>query len=100
MVDEDGRPHCYDLKTSADHWKDEAKLKGGVTWGSMVHAGGRLYVMMRTGDTVVMAANPKHEVLAVNPLGAGEQTNSSPAVADGEIYLRTFRHLWCISEKK
>lgn len=100
MVDEDGRPHCYDLKTGADHWKDEAKLKGGVTWGSMVHAGGRLYVMMRSGETTVLAANPKHEVLAVNSLGAGEQTNSSPAVADGEIYLRTFRHLWCIAEKK
>lgn len=100
VVDEDGRPHCYDLKTGDDHWKDEAKLKGGVTWGSMIHAGGRLYMMMRSGETTVLAANPKHEVLAVNSLGAGEQTNSSPAIADGEIYLRTFRHLWCIAEKK
>lgn len=100
MVDENGAPHCYDLKTGKDAWADEAKLKGGVTWGSMVHAGGRLYVMMRTGETTVLAANPKFEVLAVNPLAAGEQTNSSPVVAGGEIYLRTFRHLYCVSAAK
>jgi outer membrane protein assembly factor BamB len=100
MVDEDGRPHRYDLKTGEDAWKDEPKLKGGVTWGSMVHAGGRLYQMMRNGDTVVMAPSEKFEVLAVNPLGPGEQTNSSPAVSDGEIFLRTFRHLWCVGGTK
>jgi outer membrane protein assembly factor BamB len=100
MVDENGMPHCYVLKTGEDLWKDEAKLKGGVTWGSMVHAAGRLYVLMRTGETAVLAANPRFELLATNPLGAGEQTNSSPVVAGGEIYLRTFRHLWCVAEKK
>ena len=54
---------------------------------------------MHSGQTVVLAASPKHEVLAVNPLGPGEQTNPSPTVADGEICLRTFKHLWCISAK-
>ena len=49
---------------------------------------------------VVFNASPKYEVLAVNRLGSGEQTNSSLAVADGEIFIRTFRHLWCISARK
>lgn len=100
MVDEDGTPHCYELKTGNDLWKGEPRLKGGTTWGSMVAADDRLYVLMRTGETVVLAANPKHEILAVNSLGAGEQTNSSIAVSNGEIYIRTFRHLWCIGGKK
>lgn len=100
VVDENGAPHCFDLKSGKDAWADEAKLKGGVTWGSMTHAAGRLYVMMRTGETTVLAASPKYEVLAVNPLAAGEQTNSSPVIAGGEIYLRTFRHLYCVASKK
>jgi outer membrane protein assembly factor BamB len=100
MVDENAVPHCYVLKTGEDLWKSEARLKGGLTWGSMVHVNGRLYLLMRNGETVVMAADPKHEVLAVNSLGQGEQTNSSPAISDGEIFLRTFKHLWCISEKR
>src|SRR5262249_47544862 len=36
MVDENAVPHCYDLKTGEDQWKD-AKRPGGMTWGSMVH---------------------------------------------------------------
>ncbi|QDU20092.1 outer membrane protein assembly factor BamB family protein [Urbifossiella limnaea] len=100
QVDEDGRPHRYDLRTGADAWAEEAKLKGGVTWGSMVHAGGRLYVMMRDGSTHVLAPAAKFELLATNLLGPGEQTNASPVVAGGELFLRTFRHLWCVAVKK
>ena len=53
-----------------------------------------------TGDTLVFKASPKYELLAVNRIGPGESTNSSPAISNGEIFLRTNRHLWCISEKK
>ena len=99
MVDENATPHGYVLKTGEDRWKDAARLKGDRTWGSIVHAAGRPYVLMHSGESVVLAASPRHEVLAVNPLGPGEQTNSSPTVAGEEIYLRTFKHLWCIGAK-
>ena len=52
---------------------------GSTTWGSMVHAEGRLYVLMRNGATLVFAASPKYQVLANNSLG-GEETNSSLAI--------------------
>jgi outer membrane protein assembly factor BamB len=99
VVDENAIPRCYDLKTGENKWPDAERLKG-LTWGSVVHADGRLYVLMRNGDTVVLAANPKYELIAVNSLGAGEQTNASVAIADGEIFIRTFRNLYCISRKK
>jgi outer membrane protein assembly factor BamB len=96
MVDETGAPHCYDLKTGEDRWKDEKRVGSGLTWGSMVHADGRLYVLMRDGDTVVLAANPRFELLAVNKLGSGEATNSSLAISKADIFIRTFKHLWCV----
>jgi outer membrane protein assembly factor BamB len=98
MVDENAIPHCYELKSGNDLWKDEQKLKG-ITWGSMVHADGRIYLLMRNGETVVLAANPKFEILATNSLGAGENTNSSIAISNGQIFVRTFKHLWCIEGK-
>ncbi|MCE9564335.1 MAG: PQQ-like beta-propeller repeat protein [Planctomycetes bacterium] len=98
MVDEGGLAHCYELKTGKDLW-DSEKLKG-QTWGSMIHSDGRLYLLMKNGDTVVLAAKPKFEQLAYNTLGPGEQTNSSIAVSDGELFIRTFKNLYCISEKK
>jgi outer membrane protein assembly factor BamB len=97
MVEENGQPHCYDLKTGEEVWKAEGRA--GVTWGSMVHAEGRFYVLMRNGQTLVMAAKPKYELLATNSLGRDEQTNSSLAISNGDIFIRTFKHLWCIGEK-
>jgi outer membrane protein assembly factor BamB len=98
QADENGTPHCYELKTGADLWEDEARLKG-QTWGSFVHAEGRLYLLMKNGDTIVLAAKPKFEILATNSLGAGENTNSSLAVSNGQVFIRTFKHLWCVEAK-
>jgi outer membrane protein assembly factor BamB len=100
IVEESGLPHCYDLKTGEEVWKVQEKPSRAVTWGSMVHAEGRLYVLMRNGDTVVFKASPKYEVLTVNSLDKGEQTNSSLAISNGDIFIRTFKHLYCIGEKK
>jgi outer membrane protein assembly factor BamB len=99
MVEESGMPHCYDLKSGEEVWKVEQRPGNAVTWGSMVHAEGRLYVLMRNGETIVFRASPKYGVLAINPLDRGEQTNSSLAISNGEVFIRTFKHLWCIEQK-
>lgn len=98
MIEENGVPHCYDLHTGEELWKVENRA-GGTTWGSMVHSDGRLYILMRNGSTLVLAASPTYEVLSINALDRGEQTNSSLAISNGDVFIRTFRHLWCISEK-
>jgi outer membrane protein assembly factor BamB len=100
IVDENAIPHCYELTTGKDAWAGADRLQGGLSWGSLVHADGRLYLLMRSGETVVMAAKPKFEVLVVNPLERGEQTNSSIAPSDGELFIRTFKHLYCVREAK
>ncbi len=99
MVDENGTAHCYELKTGTDLWKEEARLKG-QTWGSFVHAEGRLYLLMKNGSTLVLAAKPTLDILATNALGTGENTNSSLAISNSQIFIRTSRHLWCIEQKK
>ena len=100
IIEENGVPHCYDLKTGKEVWKVEKRPSGGTTWGSMVHADGRLYVLMRDGATHVFAASPKYELVATNSLGPDESTNSTLAISNGDIFIRTFKHLWCISGQK
>lgn len=97
IIDENGQPRCYELNSGKNLWEDVDKLKS-LTWGSLVHAEGRLYILLRNGETVVLAAKPKFEILSINTLDRGEQTNASLAIADGAIYLRTFKNLWCIKK--
>jgi hypothetical protein len=58
----------------------------------------RLYLLNQAGDTFVVNASPTFELLATNSLG--EMTNSSTVISDGQIFVRTHQHLWCIAPKK
>ncbi len=97
ILNENGLPQCFELKTGKEVWQ-VTERPTGRSWGSMVAAGDRLYVANQNGDTLVFRASPKYELLATNRLG--EHTNASIAVADGELFIRTYKHLWCISAKK
>jgi outer membrane protein assembly factor BamB len=49
IVDENGVPRCYDQQTGEEQWKVSKRPGSGAsTWGSMVHADGRLYVLSAT----------------------------------------------------
>jgi hypothetical protein len=95
----DGVPGCYAWKTGKELWKSQIDTRpGGTTaWGSPVHAAGRIYITDQQGSTFVFAAGPKYHLLAVNPLR--ERCNASIAVAHGNLFIRTHRHLWCIGDK-
>ncbi len=96
-----GTAQCIDLQTGAQVWEERLTGTGGKSqsWSSMVLSGDRIYVPNQGGDTIVIKASPQFEVLAVNPLDDG-LTNSSLAISDGEIFLRTHEHLWCIGAGK
>jgi hypothetical protein len=47
----------------------------------------------------VVRAAPKFELIATNPLDRS-LTNSSLAASNGQFFLRTHKHLWCIGKKK
>ena len=64
-------------------------------YASPVAADGRIYVVGREGSAVVLAAGAQLKVLATNRLD--DAFDASPAVVDGELYLRGARHLYRIS---
>ena len=65
-------------------------------FSSPVGAAGRLYVTARDGATVVLRHNRENEILAVNRLE--DSFSASPALVDGELYLRGERFLYCLAE--
>jgi hypothetical protein len=66
-------------------------------FASPVGAAGRVYIPGREGATVVLKHGPSLDVIAVNELSDG--FDASPALVDGEIYLRGYRYLYCIAER-
>jgi outer membrane protein assembly factor BamB len=67
------------------------------SWSSMILSGDKIYVLNQSGDTLVLRASPKFELIGANSLG-NELTNSTLAVSDGEFFIRTHENLWCIGE--
>jgi outer membrane protein assembly factor BamB len=94
-----GVPGCQEWKTGKELWKDQIEGRpGGTTaWGSPVHAAGRIYITDQQGSTFVFAAGPRYELLAANHLR--ERCNASIAIAHGNLFIRTHKHLWCIGEE-
>jgi outer membrane protein assembly factor BamB len=87
---------CRDAKTGAEIWGNQ-RVRPGTYSASPVVAGGKVYVISEDGVTTVFEAGPEFRILAENDLA--DYTLSSPAVADGQIFLRTTRHLYCIGTR-
>jgi len=92
---------CIELKTGKSLWQERVTAVGpkSSSWSSMVLAGDHIYVLNQSGDTVVMKAAPKFEIVGVHSIG-NELTNASHALSDGEIFIRTHQHLWCIGQTR
>jgi outer membrane protein assembly factor BamB len=88
---------CFDLKTGKSLWGNGQRL-GADHWGSIVVIEDKLYATDQDGDTFIVEAKPEFKLLGKNSIG--ERTNASLAISDGDIFIRTFENLWCISSKK
>jgi outer membrane protein assembly factor BamB len=87
---------CIELSSGKEMWK--YRKPGLSYWGSVVAVGDKLYVNSQQGTTVAFAADPKaFHLLAENAMDEG--CNSTLAVSDGQLFLRTFKAVYCIEEK-
>jgi outer membrane protein assembly factor BamB len=85
---------CLDAKTG------ELKYEGGrvpipaTFTASPVAFGDKILLTSEDGDTFMVKAGAKHEILGSNSVG--EPVYASPAMADGYIFIRGEKNLYCI----
>lgn len=96
ILNDRGIVWCRDAKTGAVVWGDQ-RVRPGTYSASPVIADGKVYVISEDGVATVFEAGPVFKLLAENDLG--EYTLSSPAMSDGQIFLRTTNHLYCIGTR-
>jgi outer membrane protein assembly factor BamB len=94
-----GMLSCYNARTGAPYYQMKRLPKPYSFKSSLVGADGKLYMASEDGDVVVVKMGDKFEVLATNTL-SDQFFVSTPAIVDGEMFLRGQNTLFCISEKR
>lgn len=85
---------CLDPKTQKTRWQERV---GGNFSGSPVCIDGKLYCIEESGKVIVVSAGTEFRQLGENPIG--DPSYSTPAVANGRMYLRSFHRLSSLRAK-
>jgi len=97
VVNDRGIMWCLDAKTGKEIYGRQ-RLRPSTYSGSFVLADGKLYITNEDGLTSVVRAGPKFELLAENNFD--DYTLSSPAISDGQIFIRTTGWLWAVGHRR
>jgi outer membrane protein assembly factor BamB len=85
---------CVDSSDGTIHYQERV---GGNYFGSPVWIDGRLFCVSTTGELVVLEASDKFNVL--HRYALNELCHSTPAVALGQLFVRTEKHLFSIGQR-
>lgn len=94
FVNDVGYAGCYDIRTGKRVWFE--RLADSGFHSSPLVIDGKVYATSVAGEVFVFAAEPTFRLLGRNELG--EVVRATAAVADGRLYVRGQRHLYCIGK--
>ncbi len=85
---------CYHTASGKQVWRERL---GDTFHASPVAGAGMIYITSREGVVRVVRSSATFELLAENDMG--ETIIASPALSNGQIFLRGEKHLFCIGGK-
>ncbi|MBC9866550.1 MAG: PQQ-binding-like beta-propeller repeat protein [Opitutae bacterium] len=94
MVNDGGIATCIDAPSGEEIWK--AKL-GDSFFSSPIRVDDRIYAVSRRADVVVFRASDAFEILGRTLIN--QDCHATPIVHQGNLYLRTVSHLYCIGPR-
>ena len=97
VVNDRGIVYVHDARTGELVYGRQ-RIQPGTYSASPVLADGKIYITNEGGLTTVFKAGPEFELLAQNPLD--DYCLSSPAISDGQIFIRTTKYLYAIGERR
>jgi outer membrane protein assembly factor BamB len=87
---------CLDAKTGKVVYEGGRVPIPATFTASPVAFDGKILLTSEDGDTFIIKAGPQHEVVRTNSID--EPVYASPALADGKIFIRGEKNLYCISK--
>jgi outer membrane protein assembly factor BamB len=94
MISDLGWLSCFEARTGKRTFMEKL---GPHHSSSPILADGHVYLTDDDGMTYVLKDNAAFDVVSRNPLG--DACSSSPAVSQGQIFIRTLHYLYCIGKK-
>ncbi|MGH9754857.1 MAG: PQQ-binding-like beta-propeller repeat protein [Blastocatellia bacterium] len=98
-LSDNGMLSCFNATTGEPYYQQQRLPQPDTFKASPIAAGGNLYTASESGVITVIKMGEKLEVVATNTL-ADQMFVASPVVAEGELFLRSKTHLFCVSEGK
>jgi outer membrane protein assembly factor BamB len=92
---DNGMLSCYNAQTGVPYYHQVRLPKTYNFKASPVAANGKLYLASENEDVIVVKMGEAFEVLATNTM-TDQVFIATPAIAGGEIYLRSKTTLFCI----
>ena len=103
-ISDSGQAFCIDAKSGELVYRErisQLEAGGRPVYASPVIANGKIYVPSRWNGVLVLPAKPKYEVLAQNRFADDDSDfNATPAISNGELFLRSNRYLYCVADQK
>jgi outer membrane protein assembly factor BamB len=94
LLTDNGIVTCLDPETGQVRYEGGRVPVPSRFMGSPVAFAGYIALTSQDGDTFLLKAGPKHDIVRTNSVG--EPVSSSPAISNGRIYIRGQRHLFAI----
>jgi outer membrane protein assembly factor BamB len=95
VVADNGLANWIEARSGKRVW---TKRLGRAHEASPLLIGQHVYCVDTDGQTWILKAGTEFEVIAKNPLG--EACHATPAVSQGQLFIRTEKHLWCIGSRE
>ncbi len=93
IVSDRGIASCFEAQTGKRHWMQRI---GSHYSASAVSADGLVHFLCDRGVTTIVRPGEKLDVVAENKLG--EDCYASPAISQGQIFIRGEHNLYCIGK--
>ena len=95
---------CVDAKSGDMLFRERLDARGKGSRGKPFYAGAilagdKIYAVSRWGGTFVFNADEEFKLISHNKISSDDsQFHGTPALSNGEIFLRSDKYLYCISE--
>lgn len=91
FLSDSGIASLIDLESGETIYSERTGMR---YFGSPILANGHLFAISTTGIVSIIKEGDEFELVSTYDLG--EESHSTPAVANGKMYLRTSGHLFCV----